>query len=84
MALCTTIAFSNASRVMILLAVREFAISRMIPRPASRAQARISRIVAGINAAPGSVIPSASAMHCMVLAVPRKVQAPQEGLPVRL
>ena len=44
----------------------------------------MSRMVAGIKAAPGKVRPRASAIHCMVLAVPRKVQAPTEGQPVIL
>ena len=34
---------------------------------------------AGMSAVPGSMRPSASAMICMVLAVPMKEQAPQEG-----
>ena len=44
----------------------------------------MSRMVAGTRAAPGRVKPRASAMHCMVEAVPRKVQAPTEGQPVSL
>ena len=44
----------------------------------------ISRMVAGARAAPGSVMPRASAMHCMVEAVPRKVHAPTDGQPVSL
>ena len=56
----------------------------MIFRPALLAMERISRMVAGASALPGSASPSASAMHCMVLAVPMKVHAPAEGQPVSL
>ena len=84
MALCTTMAFSNASRVRMSLTRMFLLMSSKICRPACRAPAKISRMVAGISAAPGSVRPRASAMHCIVLAVPRKVHAPQEGQPVSL
>ena len=84
MALCTMIAFSNASRVMISLGLISLAARFIIARPACRASWRISRMVAGISAVPGSAMPSASAMDCMVLAVPRKAQAPSEGQPVSL
>ena len=84
MALCTMMAFSKASRVRISPARMPCSASFGISRPARRAAAKISRMVAGMSAAPGSVRPSASAMHCMVLAVPRKEHAPQEGQPVSL
>ena len=47
--------------------------------PASLAKARRSGLVDGIRAVPGSVSPSASAMICIVEAVPIKEQAPQLG-----
>ena len=84
MALWTIIAFSNAFPVIIWLALIPSPTSFMISRPARRAHESIFRMVAGIRAEPGSASPRASAMHCMVLAVPRKVQAPTEGHPVSL
>ena len=84
MALCTTMAFSSASFVRISLTFISFSTNFIIWRPAFLAQARISRMVAGISAEPGSASPNASAIHCIVLAVPRNVQAPQEGHPVFL
>ena len=84
MALWTMMAFSNASWVRMSLTKISFSINSIICRPALLAQAKMSRMVAGIRAAPGSVRPNASAMHCIVLAVPRKVQAPQDGQPVSL
>ena len=84
MALCTMMALRKAAGVMILETVMFFSTSSMIFRPAYRAYCRMSRMVAGTSAAPGRVMPRASAMHCMVEAVPRKVQAPTEGQPVSL
>ena len=51
---------------------------RSVPR-ASMAACFSSGAVAGIRAVPGSIRPSASAMICMVEAVPMKEQAPQLG-----
>ena len=64
-------------------ALISFSTSAIIIRPAWRDKRRISVMVAGASADPGSAMPRASAMHCMVLAVPRKVQAPTDGQPVR-
>ena len=47
--------------------------------PASLANSRRSGLVDGINAVPGSARPSASAIICMVEAVPIKEHAPQLG-----
>ena len=68
MALSTTMAFSN-----------EYDNEKFFGE-----YAKMSRMVAGISAEPGSASPNASAIHCIVLAVPRNVQAPQEGHPVFL
>ncbi len=47
--------------------------------PACLAKARRSGLSAGISALPGSASPSASAIICMVDAVPIKEHAPQPG-----
>ena len=84
MALWMIMAFSNACSVIIRLGHMPRSTRVIMERPALRAHARISRMVAGISAEPGSAIPKASAIHCMVLAVPRNVHAPAEGHPVSL
>ena len=49
------------------------------PGPRLAGHLHQSSQVAGIRALPGSISPRASAMICMVEAVPIKEQAPQEG-----
>ena len=72
----TRTAFSTAAAVMILSGVRsDFAIATARAPVASAARSR-SACTAGIAAVPGSVMPSASAMAAMVLAVPITAQVP--------
>ena len=78
-AACTIIAFSNAFSVTISLALIPFLTNSVICFPALYAISFKSSQVAGIRAEPGSISPRASAMICMVEAVPINEQAPQEG-----
>ena len=79
MAAWTMMAFSNASGVMISEGLIPASTRLRTCFPAAAAAWRISFPVAGIRAVPGSIIPRASAMTCMVEAVPMNEQAPQEG-----
>ena len=78
-AACTIIAFSNAFFVTILLALHPAFASSILFLPASYATFLKSSQVAGISAEPGSIRPNASAIICMVDAVPINEQAPQDG-----
>ena len=79
MAACTIIAFSKDFIVTILSGVRLCSASHTACFPASFATFLKSGLVAGIRALPGSINPRASAIICMVEAVPIKEQAPQDG-----
>ena len=83
-ALCTIIALRKACGVRMSIGRIFRLTSSIIVRPALLAKNCSSLIVAGTSALPGSASPSASAIHCIVLAVPIKVQAPTDGQPVRL
>ena len=79
-AACTKIAFSKLS----IVTISDGRIFSIVARrtdclPASRANASKSGLVAGISALPGKAKPSASAMICIVDAVPINEQAPQLG-----
>ena len=79
-AACTRIAFSKLSIVTISEGrICSIFASLTACLPASLANARRSGLVAGISAVPGSARPSASAMICIVEAVPIKEHAPQLG-----
>ena len=79
MAAWTITAFSKLFSVTISRAVRPSTAIWAARAPALRATSTRSSQVAGIRALPGSISPRASAMICMVEAVPTKEQAPQEG-----
>ena len=76
----TRIAFSKLS-IVTMSEGRMFSIWAILSAclPASLAKSRRSGLVAGIRAVPGSASPSASAIICMVDAVPIKEHAPQLG-----
>ena len=79
-AACTRIAFSKLSIVIISLGRIPGMVAIFTAcAPASLAKANRSGLVAGISALPGSASPSASAMICIVDAVPIKEHAPQLG-----
>ena len=76
MANSTRMAFSNAAGVKILSMVspsRAICTARV---PVSSAMRMRSAVTAGGDAPPGTVMPSASAMQAMVLAVPITEQVP--------
>ena len=73
------IAFSKLSFVTISFAVMPFAMSSMSCFPALYEAALSSGAVDGMSAVPGSISPSASAIICIVDAVPMNEQAPQLG-----
>ena len=75
----TMIAFSKLSIVTMSFALSPFLARRTDCLPASYAASVSSLLVAGSSAVPGSISPSASAMICIVLAVPMNEQAPQLG-----
>ena len=79
MAACTRIAFSKDSMVTISRGFNPCWANHTACFPAFSATSRSSEDVAGISALPGSISPRASAMICMVEAVPMNEQAPQEG-----
>ena len=72
----TRTAFSIASAVMIRLGRRSVPIISTARRPLASAARSRSACTAGIAAVPGSVMPSASAIEAMVLAVPITAQLP--------
>ncbi len=76
MASSTRIAFSNASGVRILSMVRPSRAICTARAPVSSATRMRSAVTAGGDAPPGTVMPSASAMQAMVLAVPITEQVP--------
>ena len=73
------IAFSKDFIVTILSGVRLCSASQTACFPAFFANSLKSLLVAGIKALPGSISPSASAITCIVDAVPMNEQAPQDG-----
>ena len=75
----TIIAFSKDFIVTMSLGLRSFFASHTACSPAFFANSKRSGLVAGINALPGSIKPRASAITCIVDAVPINEQAPQEG-----
>ncbi len=72
----TRIAFSNAFSVRILSMVRRVRASCTACVPVISAMRMRSAVTAGGDAPPGTVMPSASAMHAIVLAVPITEQVP--------
>ena len=84
MAAWTRIAFSKLSTVTMSLGRSPRRARATAWRPARRAKAVRSGLAAGSSALPGKARPSASAMICMVEAVPMKLQAPQLGQAFRL
>ena len=70
MAAWTLMAFSKAARVRMALGRRSRRISSAAWAPASAARWVMRLVLAGIMAFPGRDMPRASAMACMVLAVP--------------
>ena len=75
----TRIAFSNAAGVRILSIVSRSRRSAPPARRSASAMRMRSAVTAGGEAPPGSVMPSASAMQAMVLAVPITEQVPDAG-----
>ena len=78
-AACTIIAFSKLFIVTISEAFKFISASLTAILPASRAAVFNSFDVAGIKAVPGNIRPNASAIICIVLAVPMKEHAPHDG-----
>ena len=76
MAMATVMAFSNEARVSILAGVRSSHTMSTARRPHSAAMRMWFESTAGMDDAPGSVKPQASAMPVMVLAVPMVMQWP--------
>ena len=79
MAAWTIMAFSKLFMVTISRALIPCDTSCISCFPAFLAAASSSGGVEGISAVPGNISPSASAIICMVEAVPIKEQAPQLG-----
>ena len=75
-AIATVMALSNASRVRIFAGVRSSQTISTMRRPDSAAMRMWLASAAGIDEAPGSVMPSASAIAIMVAAVPMVMQVP--------
>ena len=75
-AIATVMAFSNALRVWILLGVRSSHTISTMRRPHSEAMRMWPASAAGIEDAPGSVMPIDSAIAVMVEAVPMVMQVP--------
>ena len=78
-AACTIIAFSKDCSVTISEGVSPIRARRTACLPAAAAASCRPLSAAGMSAVPGRARPSASAMICMVEAVPMKEQEPQEG-----
>ena len=76
MASSTRMAFSNAAAVSTLSMVSRSRPICTAVAPVSSAMRMRSAVVAGGDAPPGTVMPSASAMHAIVLAVPITEQVP--------
>ena len=76
MAMATVMAFSNEARDSILAGVRSSQTMPTTRRPHSVAMRMWLESTAGMDEAPGSVRPMASAMPVMVLAVPMVMQWP--------
>ena len=76
MASSTRIAFSNAAGVRIRSMVNRSRAICTAWAPVCSAIRMRSAVTAGGDAPPGTVMPSASAMHAMVLAVPITEQVP--------
>ncbi len=77
-AIVATTAFSKASVVRISRGVRSSKTISTILRPAAAAIREWAESAAGIDEAPGSVMPRASAAAAMVEAVPIVMQVPKE------
>ena len=75
-AIATVMAFRNASRVRILAGVRSSHTISTMRRPHSEAMRMWLASAAGIEEAPGSVMPIASAIAIIVAAVPMVMQVP--------
>ena len=75
-AMATVMALRNASRVRILSGVRSSHTMSTMRRPVSAAMRMWLASAAGIDEAPGSVMPSVSAIAIMVAAVPMVMQVP--------
>jgi len=78
-AMRTRMAFSNAARVRIREGRRSSRAISTIRRPAASARRRRRESGAGMAAMPGSVIPRASVIAAIVLAVPMTMHVPAEG-----
>ena len=72
-------AFSNAAGVMIRSGVRRSFASATARAPVASAFRMRSAITAGMQAPPGSIMPSASVHSAMVEAVPITMQVPADG-----
>ncbi len=75
-AMATTIAFSNEARLRIRAGVRSSQTMSTMRRPHSADIRAWPMSAAGIDEAPGSDMPIASAIAVMVLAVPMVMQVP--------
>ena len=75
-AIATAMAFRNASRVRICVGVRSSHTMSTMRRPHLGAMRMWLASAAGIDEAPGSVMPIASAIAVMVVAVPMVMQVP--------
>jgi hypothetical protein len=76
MASSTRSAFSNAFAVRIWSGVMRFFAMSTATAPVRSAIRTRSAVTAGAEAPPGTIIPSASVTHAMVLAVPITEQVP--------
>ena len=76
----TRSALVKAAGVRMRSGVSPSAASATARAPLSRATRWRSASTAGIAALPGSIMPSASAAHAMVLAVPITMQVPADGM----
>ena len=77
-AMCTLMALSNAAGVRILSGVKSSHTMSTMRRPATPHMRGWLASAAGIDDAPGSDMPSASAIAIMVAAVPITMQVPNE------
>ncbi len=77
-AMCVVIAFSKAAGVRIFPGVRSSHTISTMRRPAWAHMRGWAASAAGIDEAPGSVMPIASAIAIMVAAVPMVMQVPNE------
>ena len=78
MGLAAVTAFSNAAVVMMSVGLRSAQTISTMRRPLALAMRACSESAAGIEEAPGSVIPMASAAAAIVDAVPMVMQVPNE------